>query len=88
MSNVIRIENWAVVWDQRLNGEVYGHPRFPEGKVVTTSPIVKYDKEQNTFRTQSGSVYQLGEPRAGYEEMFPDAAARMIKNGEEKLSNV
>lgn len=67
------LNNWAVVGNQtpyqapemvtkHLSGQVYGHPRFADGEVVTTSAIVKVDGKQ--VQTASGSAYILGEPSA------------------------
>lgn len=53
-----------------LSGEVYGHPRFEDGKFVTTSRIVKVEGRQLT--TKSGSVYYLEEPHPEYLEWMKD----------------
>jgi hypothetical protein len=82
------IEDWAVVevYDpymppetrrKSLNGAVYGHPRFPDGKYVTTSSIVgKNDK--NEVVTFSGSSYELGDVRWEYWQKFPNAGNRLL----------
>jgi len=69
--NIIKIENWCVVSDitpytapeaiyLRLNGEVFGHPQFPDGHIVSTSYIMSVDK--NIVTTYTGNKYKLGKP--------------------------
>ena len=82
------LENWAVVMLQTapyqapeqaacaLSGQVYGHPCFPPGEFVTTSPIVKV--EDACVLTRSGSRYELGEPAADYEAAYPNAKQRLL----------
>jgi len=65
-SQTIRIENWEVItlpWESRhsLQGEVFGHPRYPNGKRVTTS--VLKDLHDDVAVTNSGTVYLLGKPK-------------------------
>jgi hypothetical protein len=62
----IRIENWEVVtnpWNMKqwLHGEVQGHPRFPNGSLVTTSTLMELRDEVGV--TKSGTTYQLGRCR-------------------------
>lgn len=78
MSEPIRIEGWAIVYDREdgytppelnrrcLKGEVYGHPRKANGETVKTSPIVSVDGLH--VLTNSGSLYLLGAPRAEWIE--------------------
>lgn len=75
-----RLENWSMVDrpEDRANvflppecrraaihGEVYGHPSYCDGAVITTSPIVEVEgnKVECTSRT-----YCLGKPSAEYVE--------------------
>lgn len=71
---MIKLENWSVRGDsspyvapeQRtliLRGEVYGHPRFEDGEVIWTSPIVSVDCR---IIATKNSVYELG----GVEQVF------------------
>jgi len=64
MSNLIRIENWYPPFGlvEALTGDVYGHPRFPEGHFVRTSKIVGFEIDGSVVLTKSGSRYILGEP--------------------------
>ena len=78
----IRIERWAVkpargsdfsapeVRGIRLRGDVFGHPRHPDGNRVSTGPIVKV--EGRTVTTESGSVYVLGAPDPRYLEWLAE----------------
>lgn len=79
----IKIKNWSVVTTfnpytppetqkASLNGNVYGHPRFEDGKNVITSTIVEVNG--NIVKTYSGSVYELEEP-------CPDFVEWCEKNG-------
>ncbi len=80
-----------------LKGFVFNHQRFEDGHGITTSAIVeitgrlgdptqvslagaKYTTEV-IVKTASGSEYLLGEPDIKYEEMFPNAKERLLKNG-------
>lgn len=69
--NTIILENWSTVsgGDEytapecrtlNLHGEVYGHPRFEDGKVIVSSEISKINCRFVT--TRSGSLYWLGKP--------------------------
>lgn len=85
----MRIEDWAVISynldpfatpeTQRLSlhGRVFEHPRFEDGKWVTTSPIVGKNKKDEIL-THSGSVYALGLVKLDYEIQFPDARSRLL----------
>ncbi|MGQ0622831.1 MAG: hypothetical protein ACT4QA_23490 [Panacagrimonas sp.] len=82
-----RLELWAVVHREncytppelcrpRLNGKVYGHPRFDDGTVVTTSDLVGISNGRVV--TASGSIYTIGRPRPEYEAAFPNARERLL----------
>ena len=78
MSKGIKIRHWSVVGDNsnpynppelrtaHLQGNVYGHPRFPDGTQVRTSAIK--DVKKRTVFTQSGSKYVLGNISSRYRE--------------------
>lgn len=57
-----RIENWYLVND-RLFGEIYGHPNHADGTRVHTSTLVSLDDKQAKTRN---TLYELGVPRTGY----------------------
>jgi hypothetical protein len=62
----VRLENWEVMsnpWKMKayLCGEVYGHPRLPDGYVVTTSAVVEV--HDDVAVTKSGTVYHLGKQK-------------------------
>jgi hypothetical protein len=44
-----------------LNGDVYGHPTFPDGAFIHTSPIVQIEDmgDHKDVITKSGSRYSL-----------------------------
>ncbi len=72
-----RIENWTIRIElygaTRLSGEVYGHKssRHPDGKGITTTPIVSVNRENKTCKTHSGSEYELGTPEcSSYTDPF------------------
>ena len=55
-----RIENWTFAAG-RLHGNVYGHPRFPEGAIVYSSTVNTLDKAVGVAQTHN-TVYILGKP--------------------------
>jgi len=66
----MRLENWSITCSadpyrpperqtRQLRGEVYGHPRRPDGEHIRTSSIVSAGGGTVTTRN---SVYTLGEP--------------------------
>lgn len=62
----------------RLFGEVYGNPRFKDGKKIGTSAPVDYDEDEDAIITESGSRYKLGVEHPEYAELFPDAKKRLV----------
>lgn len=83
-----RLESWSVTGGNyhpytapelrtlHLQGMVYGHPMFDDGHPVLTTPIVGVDDDRVV--TKSGSVYELGEVDAMYEDQFPNARERLF----------
>jgi len=77
------IEDWAIVHtDTKEN--CYGapenrtqhlHGRRPDGKVITSSVV---SAEGGCLITRSGSRYELGQPHADYESVFPNANNRAL----------
>jgi hypothetical protein len=57
-----RLENWFVGCGDLLFGNVYGHPKWPDGTEVVTSRVVQWDKENNRAVTRN-TQYVLGSPR-------------------------
>jgi hypothetical protein len=56
----VRLERWTFV-KGRLQGYVYGHPRFADGEFVTTSTVMSAPdsvKDGNTIQTKN-TEYQL-----------------------------
>lgn len=67
----------------RLHGIVDKHPRLGENVEVTTSTIVKVEGKLVT--THSGSVYELGEPDAGYLRWLEKEGIQFDENNPIKL---
>ncbi len=88
----IRIENWVFFapnaspytapecLKMSLNGEVFRHPKHKDGETLTTSTVRGLGDIPNSVRTNSGTVYILGEPRCDYEAQFPGAKERLLKS--------
>lgn len=75
----MKLENWELFsdcgaytapeeWHYHLSGNVYGHPSFEDGLLVTTSRIVGTDVDRKVVLTKSGSEYELGDISAEYQE--------------------
>lgn len=88
-----KLENWSVVQTELdpyqspemqkkyLHGTVFGHDKFPDGDIITTSSIVQaIDKK---IYTRSGSVYSLGVVDPEYEKLYPRAKQRLFNNSQE-----
>ena len=87
----MRIENWILRGAGKLEGlvlpeeydksnvlivgKVYGREDFPDGTLVSTSPVVKISESHAT--THSGTVYELGEKHPDYVK-FINAAKNSI----------
>ena len=76
MAKTVQIEYWAVVSDnpkdvhiaperrkRHLTGEVYGHPSFKDGDVISTGTLVS--SSERTASTKE-TTYVLGEPHPDY----------------------
>ena len=67
-----RLEKWySWVGDDgklRMVGTVYGHPRFPDGSSVVTSPVVDWSRKLGIAKTMN-TVYIL----VGHEKKRPNA---------------
>jgi hypothetical protein len=90
-NKIPRLENWAVVFrpsgdpykapeqlPQCLNGNVYDHQKYPDGKQITTSRIK--GRRGGRVVTQTGSVYSLGKIDPNYAKAFPDAETRLMNS--------
>lgn len=78
MTTEIQLENWFVAVDTptSLCGDATGHPKKPEPHFITTSRVV--GRIGDVILTKSGSRYKLGNPKADYEETFPNARQRLL----------
>lgn len=69
----MRLENWSLCFrgydfyiaperqNISLQGNVYGHPKFEDGKFVVTSRVMDLDISNGKAETYSGSKYALGQ---------------------------
>lgn len=76
LAPVVTLRDWRCTGDPRqgytapealppvLHGEVYGHPRMPDGARICTTHVVGYSGR--TVETASGTRYQLGEPSPAF----------------------
>jgi len=60
----------------RMYGRVYGKQGFEDGSRVVLSPIVKVDR--GFVHTESGSIYEVGEPDPTYAQIYPQAKKRLF----------
>lgn len=90
-----RLERWSVFDDadpyrapedqaKRLQGYVYGNPRFEEGEHVYTTAIVGI--AGGLMVTRSGSRYELGEVDPAYEKLYPNAKERLLASVTARLA--
>ena len=63
-ANAPVIENWKILTNGRIMGEIMGHPSIPDKESITTSPLLnpRLAKKSKTVATISGSKYTLGNP--------------------------
>ncbi len=49
--NICKLYDWEEVLDLKgagiLRGHVFGHPKFPDGTMISTSPIQKVERHQD-----------------------------------------
>lgn len=64
-----------------LYGDIENHPDFKDGDHIQCSTIESVKKENDNLivTTVSGSIYEMGEPNADYEKMFPGSKERLFK---------
>lgn len=86
----MRIENWSIIAGDSnpylapemrrryIFGNVFGHPKFSDGKSIRTSHIIGIEGQY--VLTKSGSRYELGNPHPDYEAKFSDAKKRLFKS--------
>jgi hypothetical protein len=76
---MMRLENWELFWNQRLNGELFDSPKFPQGSKITTGKVIYVDFKNQLVTTIDGTVYELGTAHKNYEATYPNARARFFK---------
>ena len=75
----MRLENWFITDNDNgymapemirklAIGNVYGHPNHKDGKRIHTNYLTYIDLKDKIIHTQSGSIYELGEPDPKYAE--------------------
>lgn len=87
-TTIYKLENWALISNGRLLGDLQGHPEHSSNKPVKTTAIdelqeltITHDRKcaKLVISTKSGSWYELGEPDHAYEKIFPNAKFRLGK---------
>ena len=84
---LVKIHNWAVVAkrdarnqlakpDIHLKGMVAGHPSWPDGTEITTSPITHRKGEH--LISGNGTRYELGQVDPEYSAHYPNAKASLL----------
>lgn len=78
-----KLNNWSVVINNSpefdsLHGNVSGHPKIPDGSLVTTSPIAR-SSDDGCIITKN-TTYELGEIDSEYEKLYPDARERLFES--------
>lgn len=83
--SVIRLEEWYVVRipnngnvSLHLGGKVFGHPRFEDGREITTSSIISYDEESGIVGSKN-TRYQLGEVDKDFAKQCPNAKQQLLE---------
>jgi hypothetical protein len=62
-----------------LQGKAYGHPKFEDGTLITTSKIIGKTECENSILTKN-SLYVLGAIDTEYEKLYPDARSRLLNS--------
>lgn len=52
-----RLEGWSLIAGDRLTGRIYDDPRFTDGDLITTSPVLLLSNHVAATRT---TTYELG----------------------------
>ena len=90
----MKLERWCAVSGQshglespeaeavRLVGFVEGHPRYADGREVTTSTVVR--PSDKGVITVSGSEYELGSSSPVCESLYPGARERLLASLEQR----
>lgn len=61
-------------------GKVKGHPNYPDGDYICTSPVVLYSENSNVLRTQS-TTYTLLEPAKPIAEIHEEHPISSVHYG-------
>jgi hypothetical protein len=85
MSGEAVMQKWAIVGNETavcLHGEVFNHPDHPDGKLITTPPIVRRFLEEDgsvIYVAKNRAMFKLGDVEPQYEEDFPGAFERIVE---------
>ena len=75
----VKLDDWEVqgpLPQCRLNGIALFHPKFPPSSRITSTLVI--GKRHEVVVTECGTVFQLIEPSARFEVMYPNARARFL----------
>lgn len=61
----------------RLQGEVYGHPKYLDGSIIVASKVLGYDEKTKEVICFSRR-YKLGRINPKYAKLFPNARRRVM----------
>ncbi|MFV0518448.1 MAG: hypothetical protein ACK5MV_13730 [Aminipila sp.] len=79
MKPVVNIKNWSFCNNNRLQGNVYGHPKFADGDTVLTSRVQKIT-DCGTYKIveTNNTNYKImpDDVDKRYEELYPNAYER------------
>ena len=74
-----KLENWSIttscqnnfmapeLMQRRLHGNIYDSPNFKDGDSINTSNLKEFNFKNKTSKTNSGTIYELGEMDKEYE---------------------
>ena len=91
---MVQLKNWRTVivseeWDgytapellrKMMGGQVYGHPKFPDGAEVITGTIRKIDWEKRTFSTSRTDYELVGPPDPEFRDWVEKNYPQLLKN--------
>ena len=82
----MRIEHWSLIMlgsgyyapsleRAHLVGEVHEHPHYPDGYLVRTSRVLRFDMLRHEALTKTGSIYLLGRMSPHFEDWLVRAGS-------------
>jgi hypothetical protein len=85
----MKIENWYLIYTDNngfiapelksvsVCGDIFDSEKFSDGEFIRTSTIVKFNSDNFSVMTLSGSEYLLGKVDPQYEKIYPNAIERI-----------